>query len=387
MKNFVFDIPTKIHFGTKAIHNIGSLVAEHSKRVLITFGSSRIKTNGLLDQITKQLTDSGIEYKEFSGIQANPRITSVRDGIAIMKEHQLDFVLAVGGGSVIDASKAIAAGAASEIDPWLFCTRKEAIKNAYPVASVLTLSATGSEMNGNAVLSNVDTQEKLAMSSPLLLPVFSILDPSLTFSVPKNQTAAGVVDIFTHVAELYFQPQAEAGVSDRISEAIMKTCIDYGHVALEEPENYEARANLMWAGSMALNGMLNYGKSGGDWATHGIEHELSAAYDITHGVGLAIVLPQWMEYTLNADTQERYAMFAKNVWSIEKEDILEQAKAGIAATKEYFASLGVATSLSEIGLDSSLAEHMATQATQFGAIGALKSLQKNDVQLILEKCI
>lgn len=387
MKNFIFDIPTKIHFGTKAILNIGSLVAEHSKRVLITFGSSRIKTNGLLGQITKQLTDSGIEYKEFSGIQANPRITSVRDGIAIMKEHQLDFVLAVGGGSVIDASKAIAAGAASETDPWLFCTRKETINKAYPVASVLTLSATGSEMNGNAVLSNVDTQEKLAISSPLLLPVFSILDPSLTFSVPKNQTAAGVVDIFTHVAELYFQPQAEAGVSDRISEAIMKTCIEYGHVALEEPENYEVRANLMWAGSMALNGMLNYGKSGGDWATHGIEHELSAAYDITHGVGLAIVLPQWMEYTLNADTQERYAMFAKNVWSIEKEGILEQAKAGIAATKEYFASLGVATSLSEIGLDSSLAEHMATQATQFGAIGALKSLQKNDVQLILERCI
>lgn len=382
MKNFTYNIPTKVFFGKNSVENLGAETAIYSKNVLIVYGSDRIKKSGLFGLVVKELENFNISYKELSGIKPNPSIESVRTGIKIMNEHNLDFVLAVGGGSVIDAAKGIAAGAASGIDPWKFCKREAPVEKAFPLASILTLAATGSEMNANSVLSNEETKEKLYFGSELTLPVFSILDPTLMYTLPKNQTAAGVVDIFTHVAEQYFSKTSTAGIADRISEAIMKTCIQYGRTAIDEPENYEARANLMWASSLALNGLISYGKSGGDWATHGIEHELSAAYDITHGLGLAIILPNWMRYVLDDKNIDRFAMLAENVFGIKREDKLSQAKAGIEATSEFIKSLEIETTLTEVGIDDSQFDHMANQAVQFGNIGGYKSLNANDIKEI-----
>ncbi len=387
MNNFTYNISTKVFFGEGTVNKIGTEIGKFSSRILIAYGSERIKSSGLFEIITNDLKEHGVFYKEINGIKPNPSIKSVNEGIKLIKEHKLNFILAIGGGSVIDASKAMAAGASMDVDPWLFCTHKAKIKSALPLATVLTLSATGSEMNGNAVISNEETGEKLAFGTDLTRPVFSILDPSLTYSVPTDQTAYGVIDIFTHVCELYFDPTDSALLIDRISEAILNTCIHYGHTAIDEPKNYEARANLMWAGSLALNGLIGYGKSGGDWSTHGIEHELSAVYDIAHGLGLAIVLPNWMKYVLNDETVDRFAMFADKVWNIKETDKYEQALQGINATSEFFKSLGVPSTLTEIGIDSTKIEHMAAQATQFGELGAVKKLDKKDVQAILENSL
>lgn len=387
MKDFTYNIPTKVFFGEKSINNLGSEINKYSHNILIVYGSERIKTSGLFDKVSEELNKFNISYKELPGIKPNPNIESVRVGIKIMNEHNLDFVLAIGGGSVIDAAKGITAGAASGVDPWKFCKREASVKKAFPLATILTLAATGSEMNGNSVLSNEDTKEKLYFGSDLVRPVFSILDPTLMYTLPKNQTSAGVVDIFTHVVEQYFDKTDSSGISDRLSEAIMKTCIQYGRTAIDEPENYEARANLMWASSLALNGLIGYGKSGGDWATHGIEHELSAAYDITHGLGLAIILPNWMNFVLDVENTDRFAMYAENVFGIKRENRFEQAKAGIEATAEFFKSLEVETTLSQIGIDDSKFDHMANQAVQFGNLGGYKSLDANDIKEIYKMAL
>lgn len=387
MKNFTYNIPTKVFFGNNSLDNLGSEIDKYSHNILIVYGSQRIKSSGLFNKVTEELAKFNIFYKELSGIKPNPDIESVRNGITLMNENKLDFVLAVGGGSVIDAAKGITAGAASGIDPWKFCKREASVKKAFPLATILTLAATGSEMNGNSVISNEDTKEKLYFGSDLVRPIFSVLDPTLMYTLPNNQTAAGVVDIFTHVAEQYFDKTDSAGISDRISEAIMKTCIQYGRIAIDEPENYEARANLMWASSLALNGLISSGKNGGDWATHNIEHEISAAYDITHGLGLAIILPQWMKYILDDKNVYRFAMFAENVFGIKMEDSFEQAEAGIKATADFFKSLDVEASLSEIGIDGSKFEHMANQAVQFGNIGGFKSLDAKDINEILKMAL
>jgi alcohol dehydrogenase YqhD (iron-dependent ADH family) len=387
MRNFTYNISTKVLFGDNAIDKVGNEVRAFAKKILIVYGSDRIKKNGLLSKITTQLDTVGIQYIEHSGIKPNPTLESVETGIDLIKKHELGFILAVGGGSVIDASKAMAAGAAMGVNPWDFCMRKMVVDKALPIGTVLTLSATGSEMNGNSVISNTKTGEKRAFGSDHTRPKFSVLDPTLTFSLPKNQTSAGVVDIFTHVCEQYFDITNSAAVQDRLAEAIMKVCIDYGKTAIDEPENYEARANLMWASSLALNGLLNYGKRGGDWATHAIEHEISAVYDITHGLGLAIVLSNWMRYVLNEENAPRFAMLAKNVFGIQEGSVMEQALAGIEAVVGFFKSLEIETSLSEIGLNGEHFEKMAGQATHFGSIGGYYPLEKEDVLNILNRCI
>lgn len=387
MKNFTYNISTKVFFGENTLEKLGSEISKYSKRVLIAYGSDRIKKSGLFNRITDELGKYDIFYAEVSGIKPNPELKSVHEGMKVIKENKLDFILAVGGGSVIDAAKGMAAGVASDTDPWLFCTRKAKVTGALPIATVLTLSATGSEMNGNSVLSNEETGEKLPFGGDYTKPVFSVLDPTLTYSVPKDQTAAGVVDIFAHVAEQYFEPTNTAGIADRMAEAIFKTTIQYGRKAIDEPQNYEARANLMWASSLALNGLISYGKSRGDWATHQIEHELSAAYDITHGLGLAIVLPNWMRYVLSEENVSRFAMFAENVWGIKKSNQFEQANAGIDATIDFFKSLEIQTTLSEINIDDSKFDFMAKQATQFGDLGVFKKLSTENVKKILEMCL
>lgn len=386
MNNFKYNITTQVYFGDNGLDKLGQAVSEHSKRILLTYGSDRIKSNGLYNKVVEQLKAHDIFFVEVSGIKPNPSIQSVREGVQAIQEHDLGFILAVGGGSVIDCSKGMAASVATGVDAWDFCKRKAAVKDALPIGTVLTLAATGSEMNGNSVISNEETGEKLAFGHDLCRPQFSVLDPTLTFSVPTNQTAAGIVDIFTHTAEQYFEPTNDAYVVDRMSEGIFDTCIRYGRTVIEEPENYEARANILWAGSVGLNGLLSYGKSGGDWASHGIEHEVSAVYDITHGLGLGIILPKWMKYVLNDETVDRFAMFASKVWGLVGEDKFELANAGIKATQDFFISLDMPMTFSEIGIDTSKFKHMSEQATQFGPIGSFKSLEADDVEKILILC-
>lgn len=386
MKNFVYDIPTRILFGQGQVSNVGKEVKKHADRVLLLYGKNSIKKNGLYDEVIKFLTEENIEIVELSGVDPNPRIETVREGANLCRKHNLELVLAVGGGSTIDCAKGIAAQAKYHGDIWKdLCVDKnlELLTEALPVASILTLSATGSEMNGNSVLSNMKENLKLGFSSYILRPVFSILDPTYTYSVNKYQTAAGAVDIMSHLFEQYFSPDKKGYLQARIMEGLLKTVIHYAPIAYEKPTDYEARANIMWASSLALNGLTSAGKESTDWATHQIEHELSAKYDITHGVGLGILTPYWMEYVLDKENVHRYVEDANNVWNIFGENDFEVAKEGIIKTREFFDSLDIPSSLTEIGIDSSKFEDMVASVTKFGPIGAMKKLGYKDVLEIL----
>lgn len=386
MKNFVYDIPTRILFGQGQVSNVGKEVKKHADRVLLLYGKNSIKKNGLYDEVIKFLTEENIEIVELSGVDPNPRIETVREGANLCRKHNLELVLAVGGGSTIDCAKGIAAQAKYHGDIWKdLCVDKnlELLTEALPVASILTLSATGSEMNGNSVLSNMKENLKLGFSSYILRPVFSILDPTYTYSVNKYQTAAGAVDIMSHLFEQYFSPDKKGYLQARIMEGLLKTVIHYAPIAYEKPTDYEARANIMWASSLALNGLTSAGKESTDWATHQIEHELSAKYDITHGVGLGILTPYWMEYVLDKENVHRYVEYANNVWNIFGENDFEVAKEGIIKTREFFDSLDIPSSLTEIGIDSSKFEDMAASVTKCGPIGTMKKLGYKDVLEIL----
>jgi alcohol dehydrogenase YqhD (iron-dependent ADH family) len=257
------------------------------------------------------------------------------------------------------------------------------IRDALPIGTVLTFAGTGSEMNGNAVISNKKSEQKLAIHCDFLRPRFSILDPTYTFTVSKEQTAAGAVDIFSHVLEQYFSPTLDAFLQDRLAESILKTCINYGPVVLNEPTNYNARAQLMWASSLALNGLLGYGKIT-DWATHGIEHAVSAMYDVTHGVGLAILTPFWMEYVFNKENMNKFVEYARNVWTVEEKNDLETAKKGIEKTREFFTNLGMPNRLRDVGVKEMRLLDMAEKTVLYGTVGKLKKLEKQDVLAILK---
>jgi len=386
MLNFNFQAPTKILFGKNKIEELPAEIKNFGKRILLAYGGGSIKTYGLYSKLTDLLRNNNIEYKELSDIEPNPRITSVRKGAELCKEFDLQLILAVGGGSVIDCCKNIAAAAKYDGDAWDFLIGKANVTDALPIASVLTLSATGSEMNAGAVISNWETNQKLVMSSPLLIPKVSVLDPTYTFTVNKWQTAAGTTDIFTHVCEQYFSTIPNTDIQDRISEAIMLTCIQYGMTALDEPENYEARANLMWASSLALNGMISTGKVG-DWSTHMIEHELSAYYDITHGAGLAIILPHWMEYVLDETNVWKFETFAKNVWKLSGNNPMQLAKEAIAKTREFFTEMGMPQKLVEVDINEEYLPKMAKHACRYGSLGFFKKLSEQDVFNILKSAL
>ena len=379
MLNFDYSIPTKIFFGKNQIKVLAREIKQYGNKVLLVYGGGSIKKNGVYDKVIKIFKDENIEYHELGGVEPNPRIESVRQGIKICKAKNIDIVLAVGGGSTIDCSKVIAAGYYYEGDAWDIVLDSSKIADALPIGSILTLSATGSEMDKSAVISNMESNQKLGVGHPKMAPKFSILDPTYTFSVPKNQTAAGTVDIMSHIFETYFSNTKEAYLQNRMSEALLKTCINYGRKAMDNPKDYEARANLMWAGSLAINGLLSYGKQT-EWSTHGMEHELSAFYDITHGVGLAILTPNWMEYALNEYTVDKFVEYGVNVWNIcSSKDKMEVARLSIEKTREYFLSLDMPQTLREVGIDEEKLEKMAEQATERGTLGSFKPLNKEDV--------
>lgn len=383
MNAFELYNPTKLVFGAGKVETLGGLVQPYGKRILLVYGGGSIKRSGLYDQVLAQLNGIGASVFELSGIEPNPRLSTVNKGIAICREEKIEFVLAVGGGSVIDAAKAIAAGALYEGDVWDFTVRKAVIQAALPIGTVLTLAATGSEMNGNAVISDWENKLKRGLGSKLVYPKFSILDPKLTFTVPRDQTVNGIVDIMSHVFEQYFTHTADIPLQSRFAESVLLTVIENGEKALENGSDYEARANLLLAGTYALNGTLPSGIVT-DWATHGIEHEVSAIYDIAHGAGLAIIFPNWMKYVYKENVV-RFVQYATRVWGVDpagKTDD-EIALAGIAATRAYFTRIGAPATLGELGIGGDQLDRMAEEATRFGPLGSFKKLEKDDVKAIL----
>ena len=381
MLNFDYSIPTEIFFGKGQIEVLGDEIKKYGSKVLLTYGGGSIKKNGIYDKATEILKENNIEFWELGGIEPNPRVTSVREGIKICKENNIDFILPIGGGSTIDCSKAIATSYYYEGDPWDLVIGKAEITKALPIGTILTMAATGSEMNAGAVISNLDTNQKLSFGHPSMAPKFSILDPTYTFTLPANQTAAGVADIMSHTFENYFTMPEGAYLQDRLAEGVLKTCIEYGKKVVDEPENYEARANIMWASSLAINGLLSYGKDT-VWSVHPIEHELSAYYDITHGVGLAILTPPWMEYVLDDERVDKFIQYGVNVWGIdESKDKYDIAHEAIDRTKEYFQSLGIPMSLKDVGIGEENLEKMAQAAIDHkdGEVGNFKPLKYEDV--------
>lgn len=379
MKDFNFQVETKILFGDK-LSSLSKEIKNYGSRVLICYGGGSIIRSGLLDAVKNELSSNGIEYFELSGIEPNPRVESAQRGIDAAKENNVDFILAVGGGSTIDCSKLIAAGAVNDIDPWEI-VKGARINKALPLGTILTLSATGSEMDAGSVISNLETKEKLGWGSKYVLPKFSILNPAYTFTVPRNQTAAGTADIMSHTMENYFTVNDGAYLSNRFAESVLKTCIKYAPIAMEEPDNYEARANLMWAGTWAINGLLESGKDRG-WSVHAMEHELSAFYDITHGVGLAILTPRWLKYVLNDVTVEKIREFGINVFGIEAtDDFYKDANNAIDALYKFFESIEIPMHLKEIGIDETHLEEMAKLTIEHkgGIIEGFVDIDEKDV--------
>lgn len=379
MNNFTYDISTVVHFGQGQIEKLGAEVAKRSSRVLMVYGGGSVKRNGVYDGAAAQLKAHGVAWVELSGVEPNPRINTVREGVRLCREEKLDGVLALGGGSVIDCAKGIAAGALYDGDPWDFPAGKAAPEQALPIFTVLTMAATGSEMDSIAVISNMDSHEKEAFSAPCCLPAVSILDPAYTCSLPASQTAAGTADIMSHTLENYFSPIETNYLADSLAEAILRSCVKYGPKAMETPDDYEARANLMWNASWAINGFLKMGK-GVAWSVHRMEHELSAFYDITHGVGLAILTPNWMRYVLHEKTQARFARYGTAVWGLDaSRPVRELAEAAIQKTRDFFISLGLPATLSELGIGPEYFPEMARKARIDGFDNAFVPLSVEDI--------
>lgn len=390
MYNFEYYVPTKILFGKGQIENLPNEVLKKGKRVLLTYGGGSVKKIGLYQRITELFDEHGIEYFELSGIEPNPKITSVREGVKICRENNVDAIVAIGGGSTIDCSKAISAGVNYDGDAWDLVEDwgKVNPETVLPLFSVLTLSATGSEMNGNAVISNMESNDKKALIHPCLKPVCSVLDPTYTYTVSKYQTASGTADIFSHIVEVYFSTVSGALVQNRIAEALLKTCIECGKKAVQNPDDYDARANLMWTSSLAINGLISCG-TGNKWSCHSMEHQLSAYYDITHGAGLAVLTPAWFRYILSEKTVDKFVDFGVNVWGIDKNlEKFDIANKAIEMTKSFFDNdLGLPKNLSELGIGEDKLEIMAQKASEEGLENAYVALDSQDVFEIYKSCM
>lgn len=377
MQAFTYHIPTKIHFGKGQLVHLTEL-SESGHSVLLVYGDGSIKKSGLYEEAMQLLHQAGLQVTELSGVEPNPRIESVRAGVACCKEQKLDMVLAIGGGSVIDCAKVIAAGACYDGDPWDLVIDPGKIQTALPIYSVLTLAATGSEMDSFAVISDLSKHEKWGTSAECMKPKMSILDPTYTYSVSKKQTAAGTADMMSHIFENYFTNVPGAAVQARFAEGLLKTCVQYGPIALQHPENYEARANLMWTSSMAINGLLSDGAEVG-WCVHPMEHELSAFYDITHGEGLAILTPHWMDFALSEATAAKFAAYGRAVFGITETEDWKAAKAAIAETRAFFRTMQLPETLREVGIcEETHFEEMAEKAAA-GCVGCYVPLTKEDI--------
>lgn len=365
MRDFTFKLATTIHFGRGQLDRLADLAA-YGTRVLLVYGGGSIKRTGVYDAVRARLDAAGLSVFELSGVEPNPKIVSVRAGVEICRAEGIELVLAVGGGSVIDCAKLVAAGARYAGDAWELMEDSARIASALPVFCVLTIAATGSEADDSTVVSNPDLDRKLDICAAPLTPTMSILDPELTFTVSAYQTAAGAVDIMSHVFESYFTRVEGARVQAHLAEALLRSVVESAPAALANPRDYDARANLMWASSLALNGLLSAGAEV-KWCVHPIEHELSAVYDVTHGAGLAVLTPHWMRWALATDAERvepRLAAYGRAVWGIEGEDETA-ARAAIERTAAFFAELGMPATLRELGIDDARFQEMADHAVRF----------------------
>lgn len=387
MENFFYHIPTKVAFGKGSLENLPGYVCEFGKNVLLVYGGGSIKKTGLYERTVKLLKEHGISFQELSGVEPNPRLATVKKGAALCREHQIDVVLPIGGGSTIDCAKAVAAAAFYDGNPWDLVEDSDKIQKVLPIIAVATMAATGSEMDPYSVITNEETRKKMDLYSENLYPVYAVLDPEFTYSVPVYQTAAGVADIMSHIFEVYFADVADTFIQDRMMEALLKTLVTFGPIACREPDNYEARANILWASEWAINGMIACGKPGA-WPAHSIEHQLSAYYNITHGHGLAIVTPVLMEYILNEKSLSRFVNYGVNVWEIDKSlPDMEIAKCAIQRTKEFYKEMGLSMDLGSLGVPYGRDfEAMASQAASEGLEECLVPLYKEDIIKIYEKC-
>lgn len=380
IKNFIYQNPTKLIFGREKIKSLAKEVSKYGRKVLLVYGGGSIKRNGIYEQIQEELKD--FEIFELGGVEPNPRVSTARKAIEIIKKNNIDFILAVGGGSTIDCVKLISAGSFYEGDAWDIVIAKHRPKKALPFGVILTIAATGSEMNSGSVITNLETGEKLGWGSSLTYPKFSILDPTYTFTVPKNQTVNGVVDSMSHLLEQYFNREHNP-LLDTFIEGAMKTIMKYAPLALEKPDDYDARSVLMLSATMALNNSLELGVVG-DWGTHRIEHAVSAIYDIPHGEGLAIIMPNWILHILNKDVT-RVKDFAINIMGIngENRSDKEVAREGALALQSFWKKIGAPTRLSEVGVKESSLEEIAELAIRQD-IGYAYPLTKEEIYQILK---
>ena len=385
MENFEFRNPTKILFGRGTEEKVGDEVAAYSKNILLHFGGGSIKASGLYDRVTASLKKAGVAWVELGGVKPNPRLSLVYEGIKLCKEHKLGLILAVGGGSVIDSAKSIAMGALIEGDVWDFYLGKGAPVAALPVGTVLTIPAAGSEASTGTVITNEAGWLKRAVNSELIYPRFSILNPELAFSLPKFQVACGTADIMAHLMERYFTNVSHVAFTDRLLEATMKTIISQAPLVLSNPQDYDAWSELMWAGTIAHNNLLNTGRVG-DWASHDIEHEISGIYDVAHGAGLAVVFPAWMKYVFQHDLN-RFVQWSVRVWNVELDVFNPEAvaRAGIEKLEAFFRSLGLGTKLADLGVQGDRIDEMAGKCTDGNTrtVGNFVKLDREAVRKIL----
>ena len=386
MLNFRFQNSTEIIFGKDTQSETGQEVKKYGTKALLHFGSNRIKKNGLFDEITSSLKEAGIEYIELGGVEPNPRIGLVREGIKLCRQKSIDFILAIGGGSTIDSTKAIASGYFYDGDVWDFFNGKAKVSNSLPLGVVLTIPAAGSETSDSGVVSNPDTKEKLAFAAPCLRPKFAIMNPELTYSLPAYQTACGAADIMAHVMERYITNVKDVDFTDRLCEATLKTIIYNAPKAVANPGDYAARSEVMWAGTIAHNDLLGTGRQG-DWSSHMIEHEFSAYNDVAHGAGLAVIFPAYLKYVLKHDIN-RMVQFAVRVMGVDQSfsNPEDTALEGIKRLKDFFKSIGLPTSLEEINVPEEVLDYLAGHTCRFDGdkLGSFVKLDTKDIRNILE---
>ncbi len=385
MHDFIYYAPTKIIFGKQAEEKTGELVGS-CKKVLLHYGSGSVKRSGLLERIKTSLDQAGVEYVELGGVVPNPHLSLVYEGIELAKAERVDFILAVGGGSVIDSAKAIGYGVANEGDVWDLYDRKRQATACLPLGVILTIAAAGSEMSSSSVITKEEGGIKRGYNNDVCRPVFAVMNPELTMTLPDYQTQSGCADILMHTMERYFNQADNMELTDGISEALMRTVIDNALILKKDPRNYEARAEVMWAGSLSHNGLTGVGTDGGDWSSHKLEHELGGMFDVAHGAGLAAVWGSWARYVY-AERPARFAKFATEVMGVCADgDDMRTARKGIEAMEDFYRSVGMPTSLAELGIEPTDAqiEEMAEKCSiaAGGTLGIVRKLKKEDMLAI-----
>ena len=387
MENFNYYTPTRVVFGRGTESETGTLVKDQGcGKVLVHYGSGSVVRSGLLDRVYKSLDDAGISYVSLGGVVPNPRLSLVYEGIELCRKEGVDFILAVGGGSVIDSAKAIGYGLANEGDVWDFYEGKRMPSGCMPIGVVLTISAAGSEMSNSSVITNENGWLKRGCNTDYGRVKFAVMNPEITMTLPKYQTASGCVDIMMHTMERYFNQSENMELTDGISEHLIRTVMRNAKILMDEPDNYDARAEVMWAGSLSHNGLTGCGTDGGDWASHQLEHELGGMFDVAHGAGLAAVWGSWARYVLDA-RPARFAQFAVNVMGVDPgADDTETALKGIAAMEEFYRSIEMPVCVKDMGIEMTeeQMQELAEKCSFFGerTIGCVKKLNKDDIYQI-----